>query len=220
MNLKFNKAFTLAEILITLLIVGVVFALTLPMIIQNCKKYIVENRLKTFYSTINQVLNMAKVDYGDFEHWDTMSSLQYDTNINWAKKYIVPYTSVIDVGHGPDNPFGAYVMFKNGSMLRIQSDSIMFYPDKKKIQLQGRDCFAFQWETNLDRIAAKKNAFEPYSGNRFSINEDLDYNNLYNTSYYSCKNQIASCASDQNKFCTWIIYKNGWKIPYDYPIKF
>ena len=47
-------AFTLAEVLITLGIIGVVAALTLPSLIQNHHEQVLENKLKKMYSTISQ----------------------------------------------------------------------------------------------------------------------------------------------------------------------
>ena len=60
-----TKGFTLAETLITLGIIGVVAALTLPTLIQQHNKKVVETRLMKFYSSINQAVKMAEVDYGD-----------------------------------------------------------------------------------------------------------------------------------------------------------
>lgn len=60
-----KTAFTLAEVLITLGIIGVVAAITMPTIIGKTQKTTIENRLKHFYSTINQAVAHAEVEYGD-----------------------------------------------------------------------------------------------------------------------------------------------------------
>ena len=52
---KRKIAFTLAEVLITLGIIGVVASLTLPSVIQNYKKQVTVNQLKKAYSTLGQV---------------------------------------------------------------------------------------------------------------------------------------------------------------------
>ena len=62
---KKYRGFTLAEVLITLGIIGVVAALTLPALIQKNNNKVVETRLMIFYSAINQAVKMAEVDYGD-----------------------------------------------------------------------------------------------------------------------------------------------------------
>ena len=68
-NLIKKCAFTLAEVLITLGIIGVVAAITLPVIIQNHQKHVVENRLKSFYSIINQAVRMSEIDNGPAAEW-------------------------------------------------------------------------------------------------------------------------------------------------------
>ncbi len=65
---KNKKAFTLAEVLITLGIIGVVAAMTLPALISLYQKKIVETRLEHTYSLISQALKMAEADYGDSQY--------------------------------------------------------------------------------------------------------------------------------------------------------
>lgn len=65
----YSKGFTLAETLITLGIIGVVAAMTLPTLIQQHNNKVVETRLMKFYSSINQAIKMAEVDYGDKKIW-------------------------------------------------------------------------------------------------------------------------------------------------------
>lgn len=64
-----KQAFTLAEVLITLGIIGVVAAMTLPALIQSYANTVVETRLAKFYSTINQAIARAEVNYGDRRYW-------------------------------------------------------------------------------------------------------------------------------------------------------
>ena len=59
---KINKAFTLAEVLITLGIIGVVAALTLPDLINNTKHKELEAALKEGYSILLQGLNRMNAD--------------------------------------------------------------------------------------------------------------------------------------------------------------
>ena len=50
---KRRVAFTLAEVLITLGVIGVVAALTLPTLIKNHEKHVIETQLKKTYSDIH-----------------------------------------------------------------------------------------------------------------------------------------------------------------------
>ena len=61
----FYSAFTLAEVLITLGIIGVVAAMTMPVLIQNARNKELEAGLKKGASTIAQALNMYETDNGE-----------------------------------------------------------------------------------------------------------------------------------------------------------
>ena len=62
--LSFSNAFTLAELLITLGIIGVVAALTLPTLITNYKNKEYATRAKRTYSLINQAIQKYQADAG------------------------------------------------------------------------------------------------------------------------------------------------------------
>ena len=59
-----KAAFTLAEVLITLGIIGVVAALTLPTLIQNHQKQVYVTQLKKAYSTLNNAINNLAAQQG------------------------------------------------------------------------------------------------------------------------------------------------------------
>lgn len=59
-----KQAFTLAEVLITLGIIGVVASMTLPALIQTNKNAEVESKLKKVYSVMNQAILRSEIDNG------------------------------------------------------------------------------------------------------------------------------------------------------------
>lgn len=63
------KSFTLAEVLITLGIIGVVAAMTLPAIINNSQNKELEARLKKSYSILQQGLNLMSSEEGQIVNW-------------------------------------------------------------------------------------------------------------------------------------------------------
>ncbi|MBE7705949.1 MAG: type II secretion system protein [Cyanobacteria bacterium SIG30] len=91
------KAFTLAEVLITLAIIGVVAALTIPSVISNYKKTEIETGIKKSFSTISTAFNMAVKDYGPSYTWVVDGSY---TNVSsslseaYFDKFIVPYLKI------------------------------------------------------------------------------------------------------------------------------
>lgn len=89
---NFQKGFTLAEVLITLGIIGVVAALTLPALIQNYQKKATATSVKKAYSELNQIIERAKADYGDPSGWDYY---EQDNLAKWVQTYIEPYVRVL-----------------------------------------------------------------------------------------------------------------------------
>jgi len=65
------KAFTLAEVLITLGIIGTVAALTLPGLVKNYQKHVWLTSLKKFYSTFSQGMKIYATNEGDGEFSNT-----------------------------------------------------------------------------------------------------------------------------------------------------
>ena len=100
---KDKNAFTLAEVLITLGIIGIVSALTLPTLMSNCRKYVIETQLKEFYSIMNQALKRAEYDYDDMDGWTWPHKTKVDitdgnqtveannSDYEWFQKYLQPY---------------------------------------------------------------------------------------------------------------------------------
>jgi len=62
---KTKKGFTLAEVLVTLVIIGVVAALTIPAAINRIQREELRSQFKKAVSTTFQVIQKMKADYGD-----------------------------------------------------------------------------------------------------------------------------------------------------------
>ena len=89
---KNKKGFTLAEVLITLGIIGIVAAMTIPTLVVNHQKEVVATSLRKAYAELNLALQMAISDYGDISTWDYNTASEVGL---WAQKYIEPYIKVI-----------------------------------------------------------------------------------------------------------------------------
>lgn len=102
--IKGFKAFTLAEVLITLGIIGIVAALTIPTLISHYTKKQTATKLKQTYSIMSQALTMAQSEHGDTTSWEVAGirgTNTEDVNFNtkdvittFAKKYFLPYLKV------------------------------------------------------------------------------------------------------------------------------
>ena len=85
--------------MVTLGIIGVVAAMTMPVLIANHKKNVTITRLKRSYNILSNVFVRAQVDYGDIQNWDlavskgAVSEAVSDKNLldTFVRKYMLPY---------------------------------------------------------------------------------------------------------------------------------
>ena len=98
-NIDYSKGFTLAEVLITLGIIGIVAAITMPTLIQNYQKKEAAIRLEQAYSIISQAVKMSELANGPIEYWEinkTNNSGDTTTTKTFVEYYIKPYIKNIN----------------------------------------------------------------------------------------------------------------------------
>ncbi len=62
-DLKEKFGFTLAEVLITLGIIGIVSAMTIPTLVKNYQTKVRDNQFKKVYATLNQAVLLVFFDF-------------------------------------------------------------------------------------------------------------------------------------------------------------
>ena len=233
---KNRFGFTLAEVLITLGIIGVVAAMTIPVMISSYNKHITETRLKKFYSLFNQAIKLSVAENGEVEGWDSYWDAAkniYDEDGNVKEnsdvvdaafeKYLAPYMKVMTkkrVKESRNRTLTLYVL-ADGSAFTYRSldtRNITFFPKNPEKCLNknpnlGICAFEFLWEPTNTTQSFKyhyQQGLEP-----FMHNWDGKKESLYEGKTYSCKGD----ASTNGNYCSTIIKLNGWKIPADYPRK-
>ncbi|CDE43630.1 pilin polypeptide [Clostridium sp. CAG:768] len=219
-----SKAFTLAEVLITLGIIGVVAALTIPTLIQNHKKHVIEVKLKTFYTIMNQAVQKSELDYGDKSTWnETGGNLCYGcikanpllSDEQFFDKYLGPNLTVIDHKKIPqpgiaDFQLDTYTL-KNGLQFSMYEGGAIYwlFTDTKTQKILGKNAFTFAFIPRIEEghknlwIYHENKGIEPFA---YGFTNSYEYN-------------MSMCKKD-NKYCTKLIQMNNWKIPKDYPIRF
>ena len=222
-----KAAFTLAEVLITLAIIGVVAAMTIPTLVMGYKKKVTEVNLLKSYSTINQALQLAAVDHGAVSTWDkNISSVDvpawtYEELEEWFYKYLGPYMRNVSVERRTftyTDLTGDEVLderleitLNNGVILRLQGINpydceIVF--DGAKSNIGGFDAFPFRF---VEKNRYLK--FEPYWPNSLEATWDGSLDTLKYSDRYGCY----EASHGKGMLCTKLIQENGWKIPEDYP---
>ena len=93
-HFSLKPAFTLAEVLITLGIIGVVAALTMPALIENHRKQVTISKLNKVYSTISNAYTLAKEANGEVNAWNLENYEYSQSDEEDFLYYLLPYLNV------------------------------------------------------------------------------------------------------------------------------
>ena len=130
-----KAAFTLAEVLITLGIIGVVAAMTLPSLIQNYHEKQRVTQLKKAYSVMQNAFLMAQEEYGDVTDWGL-------TITNTGEKDD-DGNDILD-NSGTENVMN--ILMKYVEKSKIPQNSYIGYVES----IDGRQAF-WPWEVSADK---------------------------------------------------------------------
>ena len=206
-------AFTLAEVLITLGIIGVVAAMTMPSLMQHYKRQQATARIKKFVSVINQALISAENDLGAREDWVIGEMDNSDSAYNFLNTYIKPYIKSADIEKR--TLFGrnmATLRFVDGSQMSVKVGACydIWYDinGEKGPNEKGKDIFVFilckNGGCNFNSNQVRGFYCAP-TGEQFPTHEQLIDN---------CKNY----RTDGGNWCTILLEQNGYEFPKDYPL--
>lgn len=87
--------FTLSEVLITLAIIGIVAAITIPSIISGNQKTELGAQFAKTYRTIMYTMNMSIAENGSIDTWEWKKSPSQIEQVEFVKKYFLPYMNVV-----------------------------------------------------------------------------------------------------------------------------
>ncbi len=207
-------AFTLAEVLITLGIIGFVAALTMPTLIQNYKKNVLSTRIRKFASTFQQAVRMAEAEHGDSSQWhndNINSDSTGEEYLEYYNKYISKYLKTVSHKILPD---GVAFLLSDGS-------GFIYYYDLKYC-VDFKKCLAIIEKAETDEGFAAKNGEYVDGKNVFLFNRN---GTPYNWKWSGNIDDLITswntygCADRTHLYCTKLLEVNGWKVPANYPIK-
>lgn len=214
MTIKSNSnGFTLAEVLITLGIIGVVAALTLPNLITQYQKSATVQGLKVAYSLLSQAVQKSVSENGEINEWDySLSSADFD------ETYLIPYLKIVKKCEGAEcistDDFHGYYQLNGSKYTQIDksyilSNGMILMKDAAGISLgfivymidingnkrpnkMGRDIFSF-YLFNHDTLteASHKNVTKDIKSNLYP--GSLDEKGMPH--YYESRDYIMSSAS-------------------------
>ncbi|MBR6099321.1 type II secretion system protein [bacterium] len=224
--------------LITLGIIGIVAALTMPTIMQNVRKVIVVNKLKTNVATFQNALRMAESKHGELHEWLTCGTQQEgEENFqgNCTKRvfeeYFAPEFKVLKVcdntnmnvcwtapkalngdslnGNTNNNPKAIGFVLANGTSCYMWVGNVTTTEPHIQIYFDIDGK-----DRGVNRVGADVFGVIAKSSERrgFTLwDNDADPKSLCSKTSTDAKN---------GQGCGVLIYQNGWEIPKDYPISF
>lgn len=202
-KVQLYTGFTLAEVLITLGIIGIVAALTIPTLVSSYQKNVVATKLKKFYSNMYQAVNLSINDNGAPSNWTFGAAASGDDTLTWFYTYMAPYFKYTSLTKNSQNIF---VYLSDGSRITFYKNStnqveIYFYTEPNKTSIVGKNAFFFLLDP-----ASQTNIFRP------------DDNGAVGTDRTKWLTGTRACTTSGNKMsCTGLIMFDGWKISDDYP---
>lgn len=233
-----KKAFTLAEVLITLGIIGVVAAMTLPAIMAKFEKKEIATRAKAAYSIMSQAIKLSEVENGDVKYWEAnlSGSHSFENTDMFYKKYILPYLkgyrycasgksdeAVKKCGLAAFSASHTYFL-SNGVAISLQPNIgrtdtvlnlIMDVNGPKSPNRHGYDQFQFYLYRKNGNFApisevSELTREEILQGKQVKIDGDMHY--------VACKK---SKSEDNDIYyrhgCTALLMMDGWEFKDDYP---
>ena len=205
--------------LITLVIIGVIAALTIPNLLVKYEKEQTVTKLKKFYSEFSNAISLSEIDNGPINTWNF--PYQQFTVIDFNNTYIKNYTKgkltngyqVKDI-LGINNTLGSFI---NGNTYSLPDGTIyttrttnanntdlflmVDINGPKKPNRFGKDVFLL--------YIHKNKRLQPYGYN-------LTREQLKSTSLeYGCNKEISTGRT--GGYCAALIQRDNWQIKDDYP---
>ena len=237
-----KKAFTMAEVLITLGIIGIVAAMTLPTLIGNYQKKQTATQLKKFYSIMQQAIKLSELKNGEIKYWDLEIGGNDHTEI-FADTYITPYLKIIKKYMPEDFPENIHYTCLNGR--NCDSYGQVKNNNPKLVLIDGTMILATDFMNGKDEnnnpipainLIVDINGFKkPNQYGKdvfaFTIQSDVGFapagvgytsamqgSSGYDRDWFKNGGNERGCNRQQNGFfCAGLIMIDNWEIKDDYP---
>ncbi len=221
-----RAAFTLAEVLITLGIIGIVAAMTLPVLLAKYQLQVKTTRLKKFYTTFAQATLLAQNEYASIGGEEILTAAaDPDQMYDYLVKYYKPYFNFAEL---KKTAVGVLAKFPDGSAFITAKSSaltagtgyvhIIFCPESK--YCESDDIIN---NVRLDNLPDGINRFMFYFNDTsivpmYTRGVDEDGNQGADIKKPSRDEAIRACKVFARD-CTYLLYMDNWEFKDDYPRK-
>jgi len=232
-----SSSFTLAEILVTLGIIGIIAAVTMPTLITNHKKQVMVTSLKTNYSIIQQAMATAVADNNIY----TVNINGTRTSVRgWFETYLKPYIKTTKVCYGENGCWHKEgdTKYLNGNIVYQNAGTIGLGATNTLITFELIN--GAQFDIDYYGGGSMNSHFVTNTNGKTSIGIYMDINgnkgpntlgkDIFVLGYSEKGIQPAGAESSETtikndckkggtgRLCLQYIIQNSWHIPDDYPL--
>ena len=236
---KRKVAFTLAEVLITLGIIGIVAALTIPVLYSKYQQKVTETRFERVYSDLTKAFNAGAIENGE-EYFMQSWQMSYNDYIEYVyQNYLKPHIQMMDVVTMGDlqkkykakNPRKAFWNLSQHIFIIDKRTFISFDSDGKTILvvLLNNDNFDFSnIKDGVNRFALGAwGCCNNDKCSNISLCPNHNLKSIAGWANYSTEELVEFCKEGKSiawvgikiGFCTQALVQNGFKFPKGYPFK-
>ena len=225
-----KKGFTLAEVLITLGIIGIVAALTIPTLMSKYREKETITKLKKANTLLSQIYLAAQADNGLYSFSDTPQQSEVEEFFN---TYWKPYIKILKecntykaCGYDTAKPFkylngtnSDYYLVYTGRKAFITQDNVVYMVIVFSVINSSRKEYAYEHRIWVDVNGGKgPNLF----GKDVFIFKYVTNKTVFPAGYELSDSKLLCTKNNtgQGSYCAERIRRNDWKIPDDYPVKF
>ena len=232
-----KNAFTLAEILISLMILGIIASMTIPALITKYQKKQTCVKLERIYSTLSQAVKFAEANNGPMSSWEVGNAKNANDCKKFLEKYVTPYLRISKKPTtSSEGKWNNTVYYMNGNVYTYPSSHVRFYLN------DGSSMTAYIHSSNntskrviIDIDINGDNKPNKFGRDIFSLSYPVvltDYPHLagklmpagFNIDFPLTRDELLSertenrCNKNKNGgHCFGLIILDGWKIADDYP---
>ena len=236
---KCTAGFTLAEVLITLGIIGIVAALTIPVLYSKYQQRVTETRFERVYSDLTKAFNAGAIENGE-EYFMQSWQMSYNDYIEYVyQNYLKPHIRMMDVvtfgglekKYNAKNPQKAFWTWSQHIFIIDKRTFISFDSDGKTILvvLLNNDNFDFSnIKDGVNRFALGAwGCCNNDKCSNISLCPNHNLKSIAGWANYSTEELVEFCKEGKSiawvgikiGFCTQALVQNGFKFPKGYPFK-
>lgn len=203
--------FTLAEVLITLAIIGVVAALTIPTLVKSYQKQAVVTKLQKSYTMIYQSIKLSEAENSSSNTWvypaDNSNGAE---TLTWFNTYLAPFMKYTKSELGTLSAANdcVNVYLQDGTELRFWYYNVMHIwvlLEPNKTEIGGKNSFVFMLYPTYPQKAFVAYNYYASDGTRSFWKDDATH---------GCNKSATNTAK---AYCVGLIMYDGWQIKSDYP---